>query len=648
MKKTIMLVMLLALAAVQAQVSGKGYLGEITEDGTEVRSGPSDKAYVCAELGKSAKIRVVSSISDDWLVVSQPQQCFSVIGQENVKLDSESKKEGKYKITHGTVTAEKATLFAAGYKRKSAFTAPQVHLKKGDRVRKIGSTRDGLWYILLPPKNARFYVRSSRVKRAEPKPAESDLTPIEFKPVPKEIKPPKIEDTTGTPKTPKEPKETKPKSGYSVDQLQKDVLLESGKPLEKRDFNALLAKARKLKVAKDSGRHSTYTSLVAYIKSEIRVAKKSREIDNIVSNALKQGAEPDVTPVTSGSPGKYDLEGTLSISRLYSLDPKEVRRYRVINPESGRNIGYVVDPSGEHKLESLVGRRVGVKGKFEFNNKLGLQVLTADKVKLLEPEPVTPGVLKPIKPEPAKPEPIKPEPVKPEPVKPEPIVPVKPEPVKPEPVKPEPVKPEPVKPEPIVPVKPEPVKPEPVKPEPVKPEPVKPEPVKPELVKPEPVKPEPVKPEPIVPVKPEPVKPEPVKPEPVKPEPIKPEPVKPEPVKPEPVKPEPIKPEPVKPEPVKPEPVKPEPIKPEPIRPEPIKPEPINPIKVEPIKPEPIKPEPIKPIKVEPIKPAPIKPEPIKPDIVSKDPKKPETKLPELKVPVIPESTKEGVEIEWD
>ncbi len=628
------------------------YEGVVVGQDVYVRAAPSMNSDRLTKLNEPQRVTVTDTV-DDWLAILPAPGCYSVISKQYVDLNPETK--------IGTVTGDGVNVRAAGTLKTNNFFVSQGRLNRGDTVRVIGNARDanGEWYVIKPPSMVKFYISSRYVKNAADYDRDKQAQPEETATTQPEQTPSEVTESVTIEETPAPaaPKEIQPvrkemQTLQSIRKLEKDMMAESKKPVNERDFQKIMEEAEKLDVPQSSRFRPVYDSLLSFAKEEVELARQRQAASMLVSEALNPTA-PVVAeePQAKKTPAGYDLQGILEVSELYSAGPGG-QRFVVRDPSTFRIHGYAQNTTGSVNLRRYVGKNVGLRGKAVLDKKLSLSIFEIDNVDVIgetesavvetiqpEPEPATPQPTPELVIEPApavsKPAPVTPQPWSSDMIEPTPLV--APMPVEPAPVEIEPAPVEPplepvVTPEPVKPVMPEPIEPAPIELEPTpieKPiEPVVPEPVKP--VMPEPIEPAPVELEPtpiekpIEPVVPEPVKP--VMPEPTEPAPIELEPTpieKPiEPVVPEPVKP--VMPEPT--EPVIPAPVeKPEPIAPAPIElePTPVKPiapvaKPAEPGSVEPPRPEPIKISPI-PVKPEPMefpagKPQPIRPAPIKID----------------------------------
>lgn len=613
MKATVVVLLSLALllwASATAGAQATPYEGVVTGSSVYVRSGPNMGSYPVAKLSAPDRVTVVQALSDDWLAIQPVRGCYGVISAQYVQPDATGR--------IGTILGDGVLVRAAGELRTRDFDNPLGKRNRGDRVRIIGRVvgADGKaeWYVIKPPADMRFYISSQFIQpanEAAPPSREREEEGEETS-----VAPETPAETPETPETPEAPSERAAVGApvrqeldalRAIRELEKDVVAESAKPLERRNFSTILVRAENINLPKDSRFYPIYDSLMQYLREEASLVESTRATEKMVDDVLRKAAEKSgavaqpYVPAPPKEPKVDQLEGVLTVSALYTIaDPSKPSRYVIRDPQTQAVIGYVQSADGKVRLKDFEGKYVRVQGRHVYDDSISMKILDVDTLTPMSPPPIPvklePAVEKPVAPVKA-PEPVEPA----EPVVEQPAAPVKaPEPVKPaEPVMEKPAAP--VVEEPTTPVK----APEPVKPA----EPVVEEPVEPAME------------EPITPVK---------TPEPVMEE---------EPMEPKPVVKKTIPPEPADLEPA--EPAKtPEPATPKPITPAKVEPSKIQPMEIYPADVEPTDVDapdlPAKPAKAAPAK----SPEP-KP-IPADQPPEPEMKMFEV------EPTEGDVEVEWD
>lgn len=686
------------IAANAAQGQAVPYQGMVVGTNVYVRSGPSTGSYPVTKLSEPATVTVVEKVSEEWLAIQPVRGCYGVISAQYVQVDETGK--------IGTITGDAVLVRAAGELRTRDFDTPLGRRNRGDRVRLIGRVvgADGRveWYVIKPPSDMRFYISAQFVRPigGETPPAAPTETPSA---VPSAAETPPAE--TPVPAAPtaavSSPVREELAALRAIRALEKDLIAESAKPIDQRNFNDILARAEAIHLPPDSRFRPVYESLMSYLREEVALVENTRQTERQMDAILRQATEkrvetyypPVAPPATAmGEVNRpYELQGLLSVSMLYTLaDPAQPRRYVVRNPQTKAVLGYVQSTDGKVRLSDYEGKIVGIRGQIRFDDSISMKILEAESVTVLSSPPlekpveVTPAPVKPEGPPAAAAEPapaavpVQPSPSPMQAVKPavEPAAP--PPPPRPIAAPAEPaVAPQP-QPEPAQPIRPEP-RPEPAAAiaEPPRPQPA-PQPVAEPV--PEPAAPQP-EPAPVAvpapaekPVEPESARPsamvEPAEPEPAPVAPVA-EPAEQPAAQPEEVKPVPaVVPEPVAPPPATVEEPEPQPVpvkKPAPEPAEVAPPEPVAPPAPETAKPARPVPANIQPMEIQPIN---VKPMEIDSPVVKEAPaaparptapseasvrqpaaapaeNEPAPAEPEMKMFEV-ETTEGDVEVEWD
>ena len=672
MKRMSILLSVLVLASV-AGAEIYPYDGEVTGDNVNVRCGPGLTSYICTQLGKGARVKVLGKQGEEFLQIEAipftfktKTGCLSVVASKFIR------REAGVKVTSagwGFVTEDNVLVRAGGDKRLKGFYSPQGTLKKEAKVYIIGRMTDETgseMYLIQSPTCAKYYIAAEYVTKAAAAPAslEPVLTPADVEPkvpavptgdVPKPEAP--VADVVAGKQAPAEGSIQDEKTILtSLKVLQTAYNAEMAKPVAQQDIKGILADAERLDVSEASEFRPYYDYMLAQIRQTLKSRQGTSEFDRIFADAMTKPAGADVA-ITPTVPN-YDLEGVLYRSQLYST--AAATRYVVRDPKTRRILGYVEAGDAAVVLDDYCGKTVLIGGKQNFIANQALSVTKADRIKQVIDAAGPAIAAKPV-------DPLDPDgtpigaipsrPIDPIATPTEPVDPVSPNPAEgamadvmaqlkreaearaaaealaagQDPAHVDPAVPtDPIAVVPAVPV-------EPVAPKPV--EPVAPKPVDPIATKPV----EPVEPSGPIAIRTVPTEPgrigrtkdldaererllaaltgktvgQPVVPakpvEPVEPKPVDPIAVKP--VEPKPV--DPIAVKPVEPKPIDPIAVKP--IEPKPI--DPIEPKPIDPIAVKPIEPKPIdpiavkpvEPKPVDPIAVKPVEPKPIDPIAVKP-----------------------------------
>ncbi|MBN1942727.1 MAG: SH3 domain-containing protein, partial [Phycisphaerae bacterium] len=407
-----------------AQSPSAPYPGVVTGSNVYVRSGPNMGSYPVTKLGESDQVTVVERLSDEWLAIQPVRGCYGVISAQYVQPDAAGK--------IGTILGNGVLVRAAGELRTRNFDNPLGKRNRGDRVRLIGRVvgTDGKieWYVIKPPEDMRFYISARFVRSAE-EPAETE------------------EESPAAARTPAAPSEAPAAMAAPVSQelealrairaLEKELVTESNKPVEQRNFADILSRAEKIRLPENSRFAPIHKSLMQYIREEVALVENTRQTERQVEAVLRQAAEkrdqaikttaPTESPKTSDPNRLFDLEGVLSVSALYTLaDPNQPRRYVVRTPDTKAIVGYVQSSKGKVRLEDFVGKSVGIRGKITYDGSISMKILEADSVtslaQMTEKVPAerlaAERQAKPVEPEPTEPLVEEPKPTEPEPTEP--------------------------------------------------------------------------------------------------------------------------------------------------------------------------------------------------------------------------------------
>jgi uncharacterized protein YgiM (DUF1202 family) len=404
------------------------YMGQITVETLNVRSGPSTNYYVVTRLPKGGYVRVVGEEAG-WLAIAPPPGCFSLIAAQYVDRAADGK---------GVVNTENVRV-RAGSTLSDHNYAVQTKLAKGAAVKIIGPA-DEQFLKIEPPAGTKLWVSAEYVRRAPGAPGDTGLaaatppatetrsapTPLVAEsaspaappgtgtalatPSPLDEPPgfespallaesasrmnepavttavvtaPAVEPSAAPGDTAAKPKsetktvaaETAPVSAddyrRQLDAAEAVLKEELAKPLQRRDFTALLPRFR---VLADQN-VDAYTAAYAGIRIQQMEAARDlteglqqvRELHDGVRTVRKEALadRADLWPLVAPLEGGFDAEGELRPSALYD-SPIGPHRYRLVDPTTvpPRTLGYVeVPPDVSIDITEYLGRHVGVRAR---------------------------------------------------------------------------------------------------------------------------------------------------------------------------------------------------------------------------------------------------------------------------------------------
>lgn len=404
------------------------YVGEITEDRVNVRSGPSTNYYVVTKLGAGDRVRVVDRGEGKWLAVAPPKGVYSVISRKVVDLGDDST---------GVVNADRVRVYADALNQKQKRYAYNYHprLKRGTVVQIVESAVGGDDELLriVPPDGARVWIHGDYVVAVPPdvlaretKRSEAaervvldapikraDLTTTA--PTPEEPRPgapardstmvatgDDASDTSVAPQIPLKldrttsaPEEGDRDSKTELTAAEARFTEEMAKPASRRDLGPLIERYRIMADQQADRYVQIYAAArleqLEYL-SEVAIAlKQMRELGEEVRSERKRrlaeraALRPEPKPIDPA----FDAQGELRISAVYA-SPVGPRRYRLVDPHASttRTIAYIEIPDdAEYDVEDFVGRRVGVRARSRIFQTGGVEpivIYVADALVLLD------------------------------------------------------------------------------------------------------------------------------------------------------------------------------------------------------------------------------------------------------------------------
>jgi SH3-like domain-containing protein len=417
------------------------FTGTVKGNAVYVRSGPDVNYYPVARLMRDNQVQVVGE-EYGWFKIVPPSGSFSCVSKDFVE-----KKEGN----KGVVSGDRVAI-RAGSSLNDKKTAIQFLASKGMEVTILGEEEK--YYKIAPPEGAYVWVSAQYIKTAPAKqiPAAAATTEPATKVTPpaskvKETKPavkesvPTNQATTETIKeTPatgekegeaalesvtKEIKEvtTKPstipglpgvttvrrefrssitttqpdlpmgKLTKTIIDLDKKLLAEMKKPLDQRNFDALIPGYTAIAAQKGNKSAAKYAqdrlTLIEFQKHAKTGVSSLIEIQHEYTEGINKPGVPYKADVPDTNPETYRLQGCGQLrASLVFEGPLMPKRFRLFDPDKGRTVAYVeLAPNVEINLSQYIGKNVAVYGASFFDAKLGFKVIKADAFKILENQP---------------------------------------------------------------------------------------------------------------------------------------------------------------------------------------------------------------------------------------------------------------------
>ena len=414
----------LLILASSAGAADESFIGVVSGDDVNVRSGAGLNYYVVLQLDQGELVTVHKRLYD-WYAISAPAGSFSYVESDDIQLDQN---EGAADGYNATVTGTRATVKAPAPIGPEKSYRSQAVLTEGDRVHVTGTERS--YYRIKPPDGARLYLHSDFVTRATEADLDAaalrqaDQTPA-TEPDVTDTMPPQVsgpivlltedepeEDATGTATTTvivhDGTEMITPETivaEIASEQATTEVILvpampsdadlvavesrfdaASDLPVEQQPLDSLIVAYEALQAtaldetdaAIVDARLKVLASRQEVRASMVQIAEARRELQQ--QQTLASELPPVLPP-----PKSYTAVGRLFASTLYTGDALP-RLYRLVEPLSGLTIAYV-EPSDVIDLRPMLGRLVGVVGEARYDPSLKLKVVAVDEADILGAQP---------------------------------------------------------------------------------------------------------------------------------------------------------------------------------------------------------------------------------------------------------------------
>ncbi len=445
--KSAFIVASLAVSTLWAQVPQPlEFVGEVTAESVNVRSGPSANYYVAARLAAGTRVQVVRE-ENEWYAIVPPVGCYSLISKDYVDLGADG---------NGVVNGN-AVRVRCGSDLDPHRYAVQLKLSRGSEVNVLDELPGGFLKI-APPAGALVWIHSEYVSRVpqgmldleskqkssvqtsrEPSVGEksplvqpasttpgpgdaagktssanNDSTPSHLPHAPEDDQvnvaaPHKIAESAGD--NPAEAAGDGPDDDATNQTLREQQLkavrdllakaetlmeAEYEKPIEDRRFDEALTAFREAAgqeldeyVRKYAARR--VVQLEAAVE-RVEAVRLVRSLSSRVSKDRKDAlaARTDMRPSAPAVLLGYDAKGELRESMIYS-SPVGPRRYRLVDPHLTvpRTLCYVEIPR-DSKIDpkQFLGRTVGVRAREKRletdGNVTGIQIVVAEEIVVLD------------------------------------------------------------------------------------------------------------------------------------------------------------------------------------------------------------------------------------------------------------------------
>ncbi len=402
----VMLTALLAATAAAQQATAPQikplFTGTVSGDRVYVRSGPGQTAYPCTVVTRGTQVQVVE-VSGGWLKILPVAGCYSVVSKTDVVLDPER--------GIAVVTADHAWIRPGGDLVQEEFPGVQGRVGRNTRLQVIGQTTN--FYKIRPPLGAYFWITADLVAR----PSGTTGTPGETPPV--TLTPPRAETTAPpretTPRTPapldanapaaqppiapESPAPTTRPAPAPVDpaaqklqEAEAALQAEYAKPPEQRNLQGLLDTYQAITLPPDSPLAPYVQHRVDFLQAALAQRKESQEVEKLLEATRAKQRELElartrieVRTATVEPTPQHEAKGIVMTSRLY-------RDYHALyNPDTRTIIAYLRPADPAIDLARHVDQRVGVFGQKRYSERLKDDVITVERVEVLDETPRVPA-----------------------------------------------------------------------------------------------------------------------------------------------------------------------------------------------------------------------------------------------------------------
>jgi hypothetical protein len=342
--------------------------GVVIADRLPVLDQPDPTAFTSGELAAGTRVVIVATLAGGWLSVEPPPGAFDWVDARSLQSVDAGRAE---------VIAESAPLRSASPTARLPGP-PRPPLPRGTIVRLVDRTplhpdRLEQWQAIEPPSGEVRYVRVEGVRRDPPQ-------VISAKRVQSELDP-DVEPAAFRPGIPPAP------AGIAADLAPIDALHRSilAEPMDRWDleparrrYTALLARVS------ESTATAAIQARLDRLDREAEIAQAARKFTNLLNRSARIDREVNQARTTLeeariATDRGFDARGLLQAS---SRKVEGEKVYALIGSE-GRTTAYLSLPPGI-PAQSLLARKVGVRGTVRYNAELGARLITVRDLEELE------------------------------------------------------------------------------------------------------------------------------------------------------------------------------------------------------------------------------------------------------------------------
>ncbi|MCP4710103.1 MAG: SH3 domain-containing protein [Planctomycetes bacterium] len=381
-----------------AEQSPFPYIGRITGNLVNIRSGPAEVYYPVGRLEPDQTIVVVEEKFENWARIEPTPQCFSYIDKTFVKLVGLAPKEGaqadqqQAEMTEAELTAKVGSQTLLGQVNGnqvrvwagSINVVPpanacevQTRLNFGDEVRII-SARDDFYKIECPP-GCYFWVALSFIEAVQPA-TQDNIDTIE--------------------RQEQQATEEKAQAQQQLDQVSKDreeyqslagmLTTEMAKPMGERVYQPIRERLNKLTESTQSisikKTCEIFSQQLTRCETGLNLWKLSHQQDQQLQDTLakinkdKQKVELLVgaNPLGAKNPDGIVVKGMLEKSAVFTAENKN-QRFLVLDDDN-RIAYYAVSAINGLDLSRYVGKKVSMLGQAQYDTVTRIRILRVTNI----------------------------------------------------------------------------------------------------------------------------------------------------------------------------------------------------------------------------------------------------------------------------
>lgn len=181
------------------------------------------------------------------------------------------------------------------------------------------------------------------------------------------------------------------KQNYVNERLASLEALVAATAIEKLDSRTAsrLVEAYQQVATEEAELHPALAHLAGFRARQIRLAADlsadRARLGSLQAQVRQSNTDLETEASSLNTVTDYVIQGRLAISLIFDGQNRPIM-YRIEDPLSGRSLGYL-EPSASLDLSSLLGQRIGVVGRMQFDSEWNVSVVQPDRVDLVSVNP---------------------------------------------------------------------------------------------------------------------------------------------------------------------------------------------------------------------------------------------------------------------